>query len=73
MDIKNLCHDHIIKYKALFLEMNNKQCHLVMEYLPFPNLLQIKIQTETVILKIFLATQINYIPNRLNFGLSAFS
>lgn len=31
-------HDGLIKYKALYLNPNQRKCHLVMEYLPYPSL-----------------------------------
>jgi serine/threonine protein kinase len=39
--IKALKHEHIIGYRALFFEMKSETCHLVMDYLPFPDLLHI--------------------------------
>jgi hypothetical protein len=48
IDIKKLQHPNIIGYKALFFEMNSEKCHLVMDYLPYPDLNQIPIKTEHV-------------------------
>ena len=50
IDIKNLKHPNIIRYKAIFFEMKHERCHLVMDYLPFPDLLSIAIKTEQVAL-----------------------
>lgn len=49
MDIKALNHEHIIRYKALFFEMNSSTCHLIMDYLPFPDLLHLGISSEQVL------------------------
>lgn len=46
IDIKRLKHKHIVKYKAIFFEVQNEKCHLIMDYLPYPDLLQVKINTE---------------------------
>ena len=40
-DIKTLKHEHVIGYHALFFEMGKETCHLVMEYLPFSDLLHL--------------------------------
>jgi len=48
MDIRQLRHPHIIDYKMLFFEMKNETCYLVMEYLPYPNLVEFKINSEEV-------------------------
>lgn len=47
--IKDLNHPNIIKYKALYFDKKKRTCFLVMEYLPFPNLLEIRINTEQVL------------------------
>ena len=39
-NIKQLKHENIIKYKALYLNPKQRLCHLVMEYLPYPKLRQ---------------------------------
>ena len=44
-EIKNLNHKNVIGYKALFLEPSTCSCHLVMDYLPYPDLLNMKIQS----------------------------
>lgn len=36
--MKQLKHDCIIKYKALYLNPKKRVCHLLMEYLPFGHL-----------------------------------
>lgn len=56
-DIKHLHHRNIISYHALFLEMNKEQCYLVMDYVPFPDLLHISIKSEQVTHVLCLATQ----------------
>ena len=38
INMKQLKSEHIIKYKALFLNTKTRLCHLVMEYLPYPSL-----------------------------------
>lgn len=45
IDIKELKHEHIVKYKAIFFEIKNERCHLVMDYMPYPDLLHIKINS----------------------------
>lgn len=47
-EIKQLHHKNVISYHALFLEMGKEQCHLVMDYIPFPDLLHANIQSEQV-------------------------
>ena len=58
-DINHLHHRNIIEYHALFLEMNKEQCHLIMDYVPFPDLLHISIKSEQVTIFLCLATQRN--------------
>jgi hypothetical protein len=48
-----LKHPHITVYKALFFEMKTETCHLVMDYLPFPDLLHIEIKSEQVMSILF--------------------
>lgn len=48
MDIKALNHEHVIRYKALFFEMKSSTCHLIMNYLPFPDLLHLDLKSEQV-------------------------
>lgn len=36
--IKQLKHDNIIKYKALYLNRRKRVCRLIMEHSPFPSL-----------------------------------
>lgn len=38
INMKQLKHDCIIKYKALYLNSKKRVCHLLMEYLPFGRL-----------------------------------
>ena len=38
INIKQLKHESVISYKALFMNSKQRKCHLVMEYLPYPNL-----------------------------------
>ncbi len=45
IDIKKLKHPNVLNYKAIFFEMKSESCHLVMDYLPFPDLLSITIKT----------------------------
>lgn len=40
INIRQLKHSNIIKYKALYLNPKMRLCHLVMEYTPFPPLKQ---------------------------------
>jgi serine/threonine protein kinase len=49
-DIKALRHEHVIGYHALFFEMSSETCHLVMEYLPFLDLLHLPAPDEQVLL-----------------------
>lgn len=46
IDIKALQHPHILTYKALFFQQKHSRCYLVMDYLPFPNLEQVVIDSE---------------------------
>lgn len=38
INIKNLRHSSIIKYYALYFDLNKRLAYLVMEYFPFDNL-----------------------------------
>lgn len=38
ISMKQLRHECIVKYKALYLNSKKRICHLVMEYFPFKNL-----------------------------------
>jgi len=49
-DIKALRHEKIIRYRALFFEMKTETCYLVMEFLPFPDLLHLPPPNEQVLL-----------------------
>jgi len=42
INMKQLQHHSIIKYKAIYLNSKNRICHLVMEYFPHPSLALLK-------------------------------
>lgn len=46
MDIKALRHPNILAYKALFFEAQVSKCYLVTNYLPFPTLDDVEIDSE---------------------------
>lgn len=48
-DIKKLKHPNILKYKAMYFDNKMHISYLIMEYLPYPNLLKAHIDTEEVL------------------------
>jgi len=36
--IRSLNHPNIVKYRALYIDMRKKLCHIVMEYINLPSL-----------------------------------
>lgn len=48
MNIIELDHPNIIKYKAFYFDIVKETCLLVMEYLPYPSLSEIQIESEEV-------------------------
>lgn len=53
MDIKALRHPHILTYKALFFEPKVSKCYLVTNYLPFPTLEEVEVDSEEELKTIF--------------------
>ena len=49
INIESLNHPSIIKYKGMYFEEKKSLCYLIMEYFPFPNLLETKIESEEVL------------------------
>jgi hypothetical protein len=49
IDIKKLKHKHIISYRAIFFELQHEKYHLVMDFLPYPDLLAVPIKSEQVL------------------------
>lgn len=45
INIESLDHPLIIKYKGMYFEEKKSLCYLIMEYFPFPNLLEIEIES----------------------------
>lgn len=41
--VKQMKHESIINYTALYIDMRKKLCYLVMEYVEFPSLSSMKI------------------------------
>lgn len=51
-EIRKLNHIHIVKYKAMYLNLHKHTCYLVMDYEPLPNLLKFLDLSEEEIKKI---------------------
>lgn len=64
--MKDLKHNSICHYKALYFDKNQRVAYLVMEYLPFPNLADYKPASETELKHIIkeIITAITYLHNR---------
>lgn len=43
INIESLNHQSITKYKAMYFDVEKSLCYLIMEYFPFPNLLEIEL------------------------------
>jgi len=63
ISIKNLRHPSIIKYHALYFDLNKHLAYLIMEYFPFENINDLDIKDEAELRTIFeeLLGAINYI------------
>lgn len=66
LSIKHLRHPAIIKYHALYFDLHKHVAYLVMEYFPFPNLLEIALPDEQELKTIFAAIfqAVNYVHER---------
>ncbi len=53
ISIKNLRHPSIIKYHALYFDLNKHLAYLIMEYFPFQNLNDLVIKDEAELRTIF--------------------
>lgn len=63
ISIKSLRHPSIIKYHALYFDLNKHLAYLIMEYFPFENINDLAIKDEAELRTIFeeLLGAINYI------------
>jgi serine/threonine protein kinase len=43
INIESLNHQSITKYKGMYFDEKKSLCYLIMEYFPFPNLLEIEL------------------------------
>ena len=46
LSIRQLSHPSVIEHEALYIDMRKKLCYLVMEYVEWPSLSSVKIDSE---------------------------